>query len=141
MALMPIDIIMKHLSQAREAQEKGGSEKVVSDIAIAIDRELKGNFLIVSKSDPFAPDVEAAAAEERRIAPDPLPQAKLWVDGDATDITIRATGNPMLWYIGTDHTATRLDEMTPGDRFPLRERQIALALTDLSANALKDQTL
>lgn len=141
MALTPLDIIKKHIDQILDAKWLPDGAPGSVELAIELWEELKGNFLIVAKQDPFAPDVEAAAAEQRRIAPDPVPQARQWVDGDATEFTVRATGNPMLWYYGTNLQAIRLDDLTPGDSFPLRERQIALALLDLSANALKDQTL
>jgi hypothetical protein len=114
MAETPMDIIKTHLGN------KFAGIADTTDLAIDIFEELRSKFTITAKA---------------------APAPRQWVDGDSTDITIRADNNPMLFYIGTDQTAVRLDDMTPGDRFPLRERQIALALIDLSANTLKDQTL
>lgn len=59
------------------------------------------------------------------------------------DITIRCSGNPTLWYFGTDQRAYRMDEpIYAGDFMPsVREAQIALALIDVSADRLKDKTL
>lgn len=58
---------------------------------------------------------------------------------DTTDVTVHLSGNPMLFYMGTDKTAYRLDgDVLPGSvGFPSgREAQLALALTDLSASRL-----
>jgi hypothetical protein len=65
------------------------------------------------------------------------------VDSDNTEITVFATGNPMLWYIGTDQIAYRLDgDTVPGSvGFPSgREAQLALALTDIGASRLHEIT-
>lgn len=58
----------------------------------------------------------------------------------SVDISFRASGNPMLWYVGTDKVATRLDDNDFQPRFTGREAQIALALTDFSASRLHDIT-
>ena len=59
------------------------------------------------------------------------------------DVTIRTGGNPMLWYIGTDQRAYRMDDQNyHGETLPEhREAQIALALTDISARRLRDVTV
>jgi hypothetical protein len=59
----------------------------------------------------------------------------------ATDITIRATGNPMLWYVGTDRRAYRLDDPIEPRVANVRETQLALALTDISAMNLRDNSI
>lgn len=59
------------------------------------------------------------------------------------DISIRVSGNPMLWYFGTDQRAYRMDDQNyHGETLPEhREAQIALALTDISARRLRDVTV
>lgn len=62
---------------------------------------------------------------------------------EVVSTTVHASGNPMLWYFGTDKTASRID--LPGGTgwsdMDQRERQIALALTDLAANALRKESI
>ena len=141
MALTPLDIIMKHLGDEREHVEAGNPPTDTISVAIAINEELKQNFRILAPAAPWETDAEALAAEQRRVAPDPVVPPSDVIE--ATDITLRASGNPMLWYVGTDQRGYRLDDgLLPGSMgFPSgREAQIALALTDLSASRLHDVT-
>lgn len=60
----------------------------------------------------------------------------------AVRIAIHVTGNPMLWYFGTDQRAYRLDaptEFPTLEQMDQREVQIAKALCDVSAYDMRDR--
>jgi hypothetical protein len=128
MALTPMDIITKHFNQILASKWLPDGAPDAAELAIELNEELKRNFRIVALAEPW----EESARTPVMV---PLPPQ------GAEDITIQATANPTLWYFGTNRQPIRLDELVPGNLFPLRERQIALALIDLSANTLRDQTL
>lgn len=165
MAETPMDIIMKHLSTEwgrvendRKLGQFDGPEFNVLATATAINEELRQNFRIITPPAPWATDEEALAS-----TPGTLTIPKEMLDGrtlhvghesqampitlasppGTTDITVHATGNPMLFYIGTDLAAYRLDDVTVPNSmgFPRgREAQLALALVDVSASRLRKVT-
>lgn len=111
----PTDIIARHLDLAVNS---GDGAPDPDTLAAIIAEELKQNFRIVSHA---APDFK---------------------DGEI-EFCVRLTGNPMVFYYGTDKQAYRLDDgFPPGSRgFPSgREAQIALALADVSASRLHEVT-
>lgn len=131
MAETPLDIIMRHLTDERTSVASGNDPSDTHDIAIAIFEDLRKNFRIIAPAAPWATDAETLDAARM-----PIPEQR---PANHTDITIRAENNPMLWYVGTDRKAVRLDDgFPPGSvGFPSgREAQIALALTDISASRL-----
>lgn len=160
MAETPMDIIMKHLSAERGRVENNrklgqfdGAEFNVVDTAIAINEELKKNFRIITPPAPWATDAEAARFGTLTVPENPLDARTLHVGGGSkvtpalkdgnVEISIRVTGNPTLWYMGTNLQPYRLDDETVPNTvgFPSgREAQIALALTDISASRLHKVT-
>lgn len=103
--------------------------------ALALARRLENDQGAVATPHAMAPeDFDEAMRESVKI-----PLVVSPPDG-SVDITFRASGNPMLWYVGTDKVATRLDDNDFHPRFTGREAQIALALTDFSASRLHDIT-
>ena len=146
MAETPMDIILKHLSAEAESVALGNSPADTHGIAIGIMEELKKNFRITSYAGATPPGHAEATKDDWKLVEEnrTTPVTPVVTPGRADDhveIKIRVTGNPMLWYMGTDLQPYRLDTLIPGDRVPLRERQIAKALIDLSADGLRDQTL
>jgi len=90
------------------------------------------------------PDKAITIWEELREKFNWTPIPRYFVDSDATEITVRADNNPMLWYIGTDQSAYRLDggPFEPGSQGFVsgREAQLALALIDISAARVREVT-
>lgn len=145
MAETPLDIIMKHLTAERESVALGNDPADTHDLAIAIAMDLKESFRISRPPAPWATDAETFDAvppvpRAPIVLTPPIPEP---LPANHTDITVRAENNPMLFYIGTDRTAYRLDDVTVPNSmgFPHgREAQIALALTDISASRLHEVT-
>lgn len=103
--------------------------------ALALARHLEKAQGAVATPHAMAPeDFDEAMRESAK-----MPLVVEPPDG-SVDISFRASGNPMLWYVGTDKVATRLDDNDFHPRFTGREAQIALALTDFSASRLHDIT-
>jgi hypothetical protein len=125
-----MDIILKHLVEEREKVESASGHMDVPALSVAIWQELQENFRITAY---------AAQGEESARTPIMVPS----LPEGTEDITIRASGNPMLWYVGTDLRARRLDDgpMFGGGAISGREAQIALALTDIGASRLHEVTL
>lgn len=118
MAETPMDIIARHLDLAIESGD--GAPDAVT-LAVIINDELREKFTITSNEEIVTPTLK----------------------DNEVEICIRITGNPSLWYMGTNKQPYRLDDETvPGSvGFPSgREAQIALALTDLSASRLHEVT-
>lgn len=142
MAQTPMDIILKHLSAERDSVGLGNDPADTVDLAIAINEELRREFRIIAPPVPWATNAETAqfGRQEPILLMPPIPEPR---PADHDDITIRATNNPMLWYVGTDRVPYRLDEGYPPNSqgFPSgREAQIALALVDVSAARLHKVT-
>ena len=118
MAEMPMDIIMKHVNAILNAKWLPDGAPDAVELASNLNCELRDKFHI--------------------SALEPMPKPP---EG-TQEATIRLTGNPMLWYFGTDLVARRLDDGPVfGSTLPSgREAQIALALTDISASRLRDVT-
>lgn len=124
--------------------------RAVNELAIARSLERKqgirlpdtshgrefGRFLSVPMTDAELTEAMRESARMPIVAAPRLPEG-------TEDITIRATGDPMVWYIGTDKAPRRLDDGFPPNSqgFPSgREAQIALALVDISASRLHKVT-
>lgn len=139
MAQTPMDIILKHLSAERDSVGLGNDPADTVDLAIAINEDLRREFRIIAPPVPWATNAETAqfGRQEPILLMPPHPEPR---PANHDDITIRATNNPMLWYVGTDRVPYRLDE--PGGGTPnVREASIALALIQLSTPNLRNNTI